>query len=104
MISKNRKARWVVYGIVAALVVLHQDFWFWRDRTLVFGFMPIGLAYHAAFSIVSAVAWAVVMKYAWPAHIEQFADGADLEIGGKAAAGVGAKVGSKNKNKKGGAK
>ena len=38
--------------LVAALYVLHQDFWFWRDaRPLVFGFLPIGLFYHAAFTV-----------------------------------------------------
>ena len=30
------------------LYALHQDFWFWREaRPLVFGFLPIGLFYHA---------------------------------------------------------
>ena len=34
---------------IAALYLLHQDVWFWRTaRPLVFGFLPIGLAYHAA--------------------------------------------------------
>ena len=34
---------------VVALYVLHQDIWFWRTaRPLVFGFVPIGLFYHAA--------------------------------------------------------
>ncbi len=36
---------------VVLLYVLHQDFWFWREaRPLVFGFLPIGLFYHAAFT------------------------------------------------------
>ena len=33
---------------VVALYGLHQDYWFWRQaRPLVFGFLPVGLAYHA---------------------------------------------------------
>ena len=64
---------WVVWGAVVALAVLHQDFWFWGDRTLVLGFIPIGLAYHAAISALAGVAWALVVKFAWPAELEEWA-------------------------------
>src|SRR5829696_3944530 len=38
--------------LIIALYVLHQDVWFWRQaRPLVFGILPIGLAYHAAFTL-----------------------------------------------------
>jgi hypothetical protein len=34
---------------IAAVYALHQDLWAWRAaRPLVFGFLPIGLAYHGA--------------------------------------------------------
>ena len=46
--------------------MLHQDFWLWDDATLVFGFMPIGLAYHTAYCIVAAGLWYLATKYAWP--------------------------------------
>ena len=63
-------------GILAAVVlivyVLHQDFWFWREaRPFVFGFRPIGLFYHAAFTIASSVLLLVLARYAWPAHLER---------------------------------
>jgi hypothetical protein len=63
-------------GILAALVliiyVLHQDFWFWRAaRPFVFGFLPIGLFYHAAFTLAASVLLVVLVKYAWPAHLER---------------------------------
>ena len=46
--------RWLAVAAVVLLYVLHQDFWFWRDaRPLVFGFLPIGLFYHAAFTVAS---------------------------------------------------
>ena len=36
--------------VVIAVYVLHQDLWFWREaRPLVFGFLPVGLAYHGAY-------------------------------------------------------
>jgi hypothetical protein len=42
--------------IVAALCVAHQDFWYWREtRLLVFGFLPIGLFHHAAFTVAMSV-------------------------------------------------
>ena len=38
-----------VWIAVLVLALLHQDFWLWDDATLVAGFLPIGLAYHAAY-------------------------------------------------------
>lgn len=63
--------RSIAIASVVLLLVLHQDFWFWHDaRPLVFGFLPIGLFYHAAFTVAtSAVLWLLV-KSAWPAHLE----------------------------------
>lgn len=56
---------------VALLYVLHQDFWFWREaRPLVFGFVPIGLFYHAALTVASSVAIWLLVKSAWPANLE----------------------------------
>jgi hypothetical protein len=55
---------------VLALYVLHQDFWFWRDARLVFGVMPIGLVYHAAYCLAcAALMWALV-RFAWPSDLE----------------------------------
>ena len=63
-----------VWGLVLALAVLHYDFWYWDDRTLVFGFMPIGLAYHAGFSLVGGLAWFLAVRFAWPSELEAWAD------------------------------
>ena len=53
-----------------ALFLLHQDFWFWRDARLVFGVLPMGLAYHALYCIACAgLMWALV-TFAWPADLE----------------------------------
>ena len=60
---------------VAVLYVLHQDIWFWRTaRPLVFGFVPIGLAYHAAFSVACALVLWLLVTFAWPAHLEDEVD------------------------------
>ena len=55
------------------LFVLHQDFWYWGDATLVFGFLPIGLAYHAIHSILAGLLWAMAVKFMWPGHVEDWA-------------------------------
>jgi len=65
-----------VIGFVA-LFILHQDFWNWSDTTLVLGFVPIGLAYHAGFSVAAAIFWFLVSKFAWPDAIEAWADQED---------------------------
>ena len=56
------------------LFFVHQDFWFWRDDTMVFGFLPIGLAYHAGFSIAAATLWQLMVKLARPRELEAWAD------------------------------
>ena len=45
---------------VVAVYVLHQDIWFWgTPHPLVFGFLPIGLFYHAGFTVGAAgLMWA----------------------------------------------
>ena len=46
---------------IVGLYVLHQDLWLWRAaRPLVFGFLPVGLAYHAAYCLlVALLMWAM---------------------------------------------
>ena len=57
--------------LVVVVYVLHQDFWNWtRAEPLIFGFLPIGLAYHAGYSILAAATMAVLVKFAWPKHLE----------------------------------
>ena len=60
--------KWFVYSLIVLLAIVHQDFWWWdRIDPLVFGFIPIGLAYHAGVSITAAILWALAVKYCWPA-------------------------------------
>lgn len=62
----------LVYALIVLLAVLHQDFWWWDNiEPLVFGFIPIGLAYHALVSILAAVLWALAIRYCWPKHLDE---------------------------------
>jgi hypothetical protein len=57
--------------LVLIVYVLHQDFWNWnKAEPLVLGFLPIGLAYHAGYSILAAITMAILVKFAWPKHLE----------------------------------
>ena len=57
--------------LVAALWVLHQDFWFWRDaRPLVFGILPIGLFYHVAYTVVTSLLLWMLARMLWPWHLD----------------------------------
>jgi hypothetical protein len=63
---------------VVVLYALHQDLWFWRKaRPLVFGFVPVGLFYHACFSVASALLMGLLVRWGWPARLE-----AGIEEGG----------------------
>ena len=58
--------------VVVLLYVLHQDFWFWRTaHPLVFGFLPIGLFYQGCYSLAAAFVMWMLVKYAWPSHLEE---------------------------------
>ena len=62
---------WIAAGAVALLYVLHQDVWFWREaRPLVFGVLPIGLFYHAAFTVACAAVLMLLVSLVWPTHLE----------------------------------
>lgn len=62
--------RYVVWGIIVLLIIAHQDIWYWDDPTLVFGFMPIGLLYHATISVLAACTWFLATIFAWPHGLE----------------------------------
>ena len=56
----------IIIGLVIMLLILHQDNWFWDDNTLLFGFLPIGLFWHACISVGATMTWFLATKIAWP--------------------------------------
>lgn len=66
---------WIAFWLLFAL---HHDVWFWGDRTLVGGVIPVGLAYHVGFSLVAAGLWWAATRWAWPHDLEAWAD--DLHV------------------------
>jgi hypothetical protein len=58
--------------LIVLLYALHQDFWFWRAaRPLAFGFLPVGLSYHAIYCVVAAALMWCLTRYTWPADLEK---------------------------------
>lgn len=57
--------------VIVVMVVLHQDFWLWKNKSLVFGFLPVGLAYHVCYSILASIVMTILVLFAWPKHLEQ---------------------------------
>lgn len=63
---------WLLAAAVAAVFLLHQDIWFWSTaRPLVFGFLPVGLFYHAVYSVAVAGLMVVLTRCAWPETLER---------------------------------
>ena len=56
--------------LILVVYLLHQDYWNWKDSSLVFGFLPMGLAYHGFYALLCSATLAVLVKFAWPAHLE----------------------------------
>ena len=56
--------------LLVALSVLHQDFWWWDDASVVFGFIPIGLAWHAGISLAAGLVWWLAVVFCWPQGLD----------------------------------
>lgn len=62
-----------LYVVIFVLCVLHQDFWWWEEaEPLVFGFLPIGLAWQLGISLGATLAWLAMVCFAWPAQLDDF--------------------------------
>lgn len=65
---------------VTALFVLHQDFWNWRKAgPLLFSFLPVGMAYHAGYTVAVSVLMWLLVRYAWPEELEREVEGEGVE-------------------------
>lgn len=63
--------KYVLLLLTLILVVLHQDLWLWgRADPLAFGFLPVGLWYHAVFCLATSLVLALFVTSAWPKHLE----------------------------------
>jgi hypothetical protein len=57
---------------------LHQDTWNFKSaEPFTFGFLPVGLAYHAAYTLGIVLLMALLVKFAWPHDLEKEVDSAE---------------------------
>jgi hypothetical protein len=70
------KSRYLLLSaLVLVVYALHQDIWNWhRSQPLLFGMFPPGLWYHLGYSVVAAVTMVLLVKFAWPVHLEDEED------------------------------
>ena len=61
--------RRLLYLALAALYLLHNDFWFWTERREIFG-LPAGFAYHVAYCLAASALMAALVNVALPADSE----------------------------------
>ena len=64
--NKTKSGALIIGVLVVLLLILHQDNWFWESDSLVLGFMPIGLFWHACISVAASLTWALATVIAWP--------------------------------------
>jgi hypothetical protein len=62
--------KWIPPLLVAVVVLLHQDTWFWRSKALVLGFLPVGLFYHIVYTLLCAMTMWTLILYVWPQHLD----------------------------------
>jgi hypothetical protein len=91
----NKRTRWILYAAIIVLYVLHNDWWFWDDPAIVLG-LPIGLTYHVGYNLAAAALLFLLVRFAWPSHLEVIEgqaaeEGLPVDAGRSAAHAAGAK-------------
>ena len=56
--------RWL-YPLLVVAFLVRIDVWFWDDPSLFLG-LPIGLTYHALYTLLLIALLAALVRFAWP--------------------------------------
>jgi hypothetical protein len=75
--------RYVVWGLLLSLAVLHQSGIASDSTHLLFGFLPTGLAFHIGISLAAGATWLLATLYAWPIDDSTASDDVDSTAGGE---------------------
>ena len=57
-------------ALIALLFMVHQDFWWWDDSTVVHGFLPVGLASQMVITLGAGIGWWLATEYCWPKQLD----------------------------------
>ena len=64
--------------LAVGVIVLRHDYWNWdTPYPLLFGFLPVGLWWQGVVSILAAILMALMVRFAWPAELEDEAMSAE---------------------------
>lgn len=66
-----RSKRTLILGLFVVLFILHQDFWWRDDPSLVSGILPVSLAYHVIWTLLVAFGWWLVARFCWPQELDE---------------------------------
>jgi hypothetical protein len=61
----------LLFLLIIGMILLHQDFWLWKNKTLILGVLPIGLAYHVCYSILASLVMILLVRFAWHKQLEE---------------------------------
>lgn len=64
----NAAVRRLLYAALVLLYLLHNDFWNWRDSSLVLG-LPVALHYHLSYCLAAAGLYFLLVRWAWPDNL-----------------------------------
>jgi hypothetical protein len=70
------RVRGLIFLGLAALYLLHNDLWLWRDGRILLG-LPIGLTYHILFCLAVTALMLLLAWRAWPRDLEVEDDGGE---------------------------
>ena len=56
-------------GILLILLILFFNFWMWDNNALILG-LPINLLYHIVMCILTSLSMLVIVRLAWPHHLD----------------------------------
>ena len=59
----------LLFIALVALYLLHNDLFLWNDECLIRG-IPSGLLYHIAYCLAASLLMFLLVRFAWPAHLE----------------------------------
>jgi hypothetical protein len=57
--------------MVLVILALRHDFWNWTSPQPLLGFLPVGLWWQAGVSILACVMMGLMVRWAWPQHLEE---------------------------------
>ena len=66
--------RLILTAAIVAMIALHQDIWNWPFATPFLLGLPVGLWYHALYTLAAAGLMATLVRHLWPHDLDDSGD------------------------------